>query len=98
MKVRDIIFYKEIQTAINTLWDPIGVSSFSPETDEYSSYIPALYKLLSTGANQKQIFEYLWSIETGSMGLSGNREATEKFSLWLCELRRSKKVQPSSKL
>ena len=34
----------------------------------------------------QQIFDYLWTIETVSMGMEGDKEKTKKFAIWLSEL------------
>lgn len=73
-------FYEQVREAINREWDPIGVSMYSEEVDEYDGYIPSLCRLLREKASRDQIFEYLWTIETESIGLSGNKEATEEFT------------------
>ncbi len=79
-------FYDQIRKALHYRWDPIGVACYSDEMGEYDGYIPALCGLLEKGVNQQQIFEYLWMIETNTMGLEGDKKATEEFSIWLCEL------------
>lgn len=57
-------------------WDPIGVSSFDGAEDEYDGYIPDVDALITHKASIKEIFDYLWKIETEYMGLLGNRAAT----------------------
>jgi len=77
--------YDQVRQAINRRWDPIGIASYSEEIDEYDGYIPALCRLLKEHAPRDQIFDYLWTVETESIGLSGNREATEDFADWLSD-------------
>lgn len=81
--MKDDVSYNQLREAIHYKWDPIGVMDYSSEMGEYDSYIPALYDLLKKGATQKEIFDYLWAVETDSIGLEGDREITEKFSVWL---------------
>jgi hypothetical protein len=75
-----------VRRAVHTHWDPIGVSDLTTEMGEYDSYVPGLCELLRKHALEKEVFDYLWTVETESMGLQGNRQATERFAKWLCEL------------
>ena len=75
-----------VRRAVNTDWDPIGVSDPTAEMGEYDSYVPALCELLLKHASENEIFEYLWKVETESIGLQGNRQATEQFAKWRCGL------------
>lgn len=74
------LLYKQVREAINREWDPIGVSMYSEEVNEYDSYIPSLCRLLREKASRDQIFDYLWTVETESIGLNGNKKATEEFT------------------
>ena len=64
-------------------WDPIGINYFFSEVgendDEYDKYIYPLLSLLVKQASEKEIFDYLWDIETQYMGLPGQKEKTKKF-------------------
>jgi len=79
-------FYDQVREAVHYRWDPIGVAAYSDEMGEYDGYIPALCELLEKVVDRQQIFEYLWIMETESMGLEGDRQATEDFSAWLYQL------------
>lgn len=83
-------FYDQVREAVHYRWDPIGVASYSDEMGEYDGYIPVLCKLLEKVVDHQQVFEYLWTMETDSMGLDGDRKATEEFSSWLFQLVKSK--------
>lgn len=72
--------YDQIRVAVHKQWDPIGVSAYSDEMGEYDGYIPELYKLVESKADREVIIEYLWSVETIAMGLSGDRPQTERFA------------------
>ena len=85
------IFYNEVRNAVHRRWDPIGVAVYSNEMGEYDSYIPALCEILNKGAGRQRIFEHLWIMETDSMGMDGDREATEEFASWLYQLVESKR-------
>lgn len=78
-----------IRRAVHKNWDPIGVSELTTELGEYDPYVQGLYKLVYNNASEKEIFDYLWTVETDSIGLQGNRPATERFAKWLWELSRA---------
>jgi hypothetical protein len=67
-------------------WDPIGVSQFPEAQDEYDTYVPEVYRMLSRRAEVLEVFEYLFWLETKHMGLSGNRPKTEKIAERLAAL------------
>ena len=79
-------FYVQVRKAIHYKWDPIGIGAYSVEIGEYDGYIPALCDLLEKNVGQQKIFDYLWTIETVSMGMEGDKEKTKKFAIWLSEL------------
>ena len=81
-----INLYYQVREAVHHRWDPIGVAAYSDELGEYDNYIPELCRLLKDGVSRQQIFDYLWVVETDSIGLNGNRQATEEFSFWLYQL------------
>ena len=78
--------FETVRRAVHTNWDPIGVSDLTTEMGEYDSYVPGLCELLRKHASEKEMFEYLWTVETESIGLQGNRQATERFAKGLCGL------------
>ncbi|GFM77209.1 hypothetical protein PSCICO_25350 [Pseudomonas cichorii] len=78
--------YDQVRVAIHKQWDPIGVSVYSDEMGEYDGYIPELCKLIENKADREVVIEYLWSVETIAMGLSGDRPHTEKFADQLLSL------------
>lgn len=65
---------EEIQHAISqTLmqhWDPIGVSDVPAAHDEYDSYVGPVYRMLSSGATDAELVDYLYKTETETMGLT----------------------------
>jgi hypothetical protein len=61
-------------------WDPIGVFEFPEAQDEYDTYVSEVYRLLSQRAGVCEMFDYLWWLETTHMGLSGDRQKTEKIA------------------
>ncbi|WP_018416223.1 hypothetical protein [Teredinibacter turnerae] len=80
------IFFNLVREGVHKKWDPIGVSSYTEEMGEYDGYLPSLCKLLNDGASEEQVFDFLWTVETQSMGLSGDEQATRDFSKWLVDL------------
>jgi hypothetical protein len=75
--------YEIIREAVHTRWDPIGIGESALELGEYDSYVPGLCNLLASQPSEEEVLGYLWTVETESLGLRGNREATEQFAKWL---------------
>ena len=73
-------YLKSIKTALPSEWDPIGVKHFPEAQDEYDSYAPHIYTLLITRRPRHELYDYLWRLETEHMGLTGDRQATERFA------------------
>lgn len=65
--------YKRIDEILWKDWDPIGVCGASGARDEYRSYLAQVFRLVLDGTSQDQIAEYLFSLETDAMGLSGDK-------------------------
>jgi hypothetical protein len=74
------LFHEAIRRALLTEWDPIGVGEIAEAQGEYDSYVSAIYKMLITQKPRHEVFDYLWWLETEHMGLTGDRQATEKFA------------------
>lgn len=70
---------RAIRAALLSEWDPIGVKHFPEAQEEYDSYAPHIYTLL-TSRPQEELSDYLWRLETEHMGLTGDRQATERFA------------------
>ncbi len=83
----DLHFYNLVREVVHNKWDPIGVSAYSEEMGEYDGYLPNLCQLLKDGGSEEQVFNYLWTAETDSMGLSGDEQATREFSRQLINLK-----------
>ena len=60
---------REIGEILLSVWDPIGVADIPEARDEYSGYVGAVYRVLSSGASVLDIAEYLRQIEIERMGL-----------------------------
>uniref|UniRef100_A0A486XT63 Uncharacterized protein n=1 Tax=Rheinheimera sp. BAL341 TaxID=1708203 RepID=A0A486XT63_9GAMM len=82
----DPLFYNLVREAVHKEWDPIGVYEYSEEMGEYDGYVPNLCQLLLDGGTEDQVFSFLWAVETDSMGLTGDEQATRKFSKRLVKL------------
>ncbi|MES2792393.1 MAG: hypothetical protein V4719_22440 [Planctomycetota bacterium] len=81
--------FEIVRSIVHKDWNPIGVADLTGEFGEYDSYIPGLCELLRRNASESELFDYLWTVETQSIGLIGDRQATESFAKRLCELRQS---------
>ncbi len=75
-----------IKAALLKEWDPIGVKHFPEAQEEYDSYAPHVYTLITTRPHE--LSDYLWRLETEHMGLTGNRQATERFAQRLLRIPR----------
>jgi len=65
----------EIRQILLNVWDPIGVRDEPNAQDEYDCCLGSLLNLLTTGAVDDQIAEYLWLQGTDHMGLTLQKEA-----------------------
>ncbi len=72
-------FTLEVRNLVMKNWDPIGVDDIPEAQDEYDAYIPVICQLLLNNASRKDLFDYLWELETGHMGLTGNKDHTLSF-------------------
>ncbi len=79
-------YLKAVQQALIKEWDPIGVGAIPEAQDEYGSYAPKIAEMLLAQKPRKEVLDYLWWLETEQIGLTGNRDATEKFSDRLIEI------------
>jgi hypothetical protein len=73
-------FHDAIRKALLKEWDPIGISDIAEAQDEYDSYVPDIYRLLITRRPKHEVFDYLWRLETQHMGLTGDRQSTQRFA------------------
>jgi len=62
--------YAAVRKVLFWSWDPIGVRECVKGEDEYDSYIGPVYRLLASGAPDKEIESYLVQTERETMGLS----------------------------
>jgi len=66
--------------------DPIGIQDIPEAKDEYDSYVGPVFMLLEKRSTATEFFQYLWKIETHHMGLTGDREKTERGAATLAAL------------
>ena len=60
----------EIRRVLIDSWDPCGVKGNPQAIDEYDSYLGKLFELLTTGATDVQLSDYLRWVESDCMGLN----------------------------
>jgi hypothetical protein len=70
--------YQRVGEVLHYLWDPIGVSGVPEARDEYDSYVPPVFSLLTRPAPPEEIVDFLVTTETSTMGLSGSERTQEK--------------------
>jgi hypothetical protein len=68
-------------------WDPIGVADEPEAQDEYDDYFGLIYVLLSRHESRQALIDYLWKIETVTIGMNGNKRHTEEIADRLLKLR-----------
>ena len=64
----------DIRRVLLNVWDPIGVKDEPNAQDEYDCCVGHLVTLLTRGASDDEIVDYLWERGTEHMGLSLHRE------------------------
>ena len=65
---------KQIHDVLLETWDPIGIKDEPNAQDEYDGYIGKLYDLLTSGASDSEIMDYLhWSVYE-TIGLDATRD------------------------
>jgi len=62
--------YQRTDEVLHYLWDPIHVSGIPQARDEYQSYLPQVFSLVTRCASSAEIADCLTSIERDQMGLS----------------------------
>jgi len=72
---RDVELYQRVDEILHYIWDPIGVSDMPTARDEYDSYLPTVFSLLTQdGNNSDKIAAYLVNVATDRMALHETRE------------------------
>jgi hypothetical protein len=71
--------FNHVGRILHRVWDPIGVRGIDGvEDDEYASYVPGVVRRIERGAGLDQLVDHLIAIETGEMGLRGDRDRAER--------------------
>jgi len=68
----DLELYRVVDEVLHYLWDPIGVSSIPQARDEYHGYLPHVFGMVRSSADEAAIAAYLGEVITDRMGLSAN--------------------------
>jgi hypothetical protein len=66
-QVRSLI--AQVDSVLWEVWDPIGVNDVPEARDEYTSYAPAVARLLHSGASDDVIQRHLATIILEQMGM-----------------------------
>ncbi len=80
-------YHDAIKQILLQEWDPIGVKDIPEAQDEYDSYIGGVYSRLIRQVSERELFDYLWEVETVTMGLPGNPSHAEAIVEKLMALR-----------
>lgn len=83
---RALSLERQVRSALLAEWDPIGIKNIAEAANEYDAFAPALAEMLRSKRSEAEIFDYLWQLETGHMGLTGDRDATQRFAVYLSQL------------
>lgn len=70
--IKENELYKRIDEILQYIWDPIGISGCPGARDEYNSYIPEIYELLSRNNAKEEITKTLNRIQNERMGLKSD--------------------------
>ncbi|WP_461638793.1 hypothetical protein [Labilibaculum euxinus] len=79
--------YSEVDWVLWNDWDPIGVNDYGGPSDEYTGYVPQIYKLLTDLKDETEIAEHLDFIATDNMGLNRNPKESQRIARLLIEKR-----------
>jgi hypothetical protein len=77
---REALLYQRCDEVLHYVWDPIGISGIPVARDEYASYLPAIFDLVRTQADEAQIASYLLDVEAQWMGLSPDAERANEIA------------------
>lgn len=65
----------EIRRVLLNVWDAIGIGDQANAQDEYDCCLGTIYHLLTDGASNEKIRDYLWTQATEHMGWNVRKEA-----------------------
>jgi hypothetical protein len=69
--------FRRVQQVIRMEWDPIGIGHCPEAMHEYDGYCRDVFDLLREQPTVEEVYGYLWSAETGHLGLAGDSAKTE---------------------
>ena len=69
--------YRRVDEILTYLWDPIGISWVPQARDEYSAYLPQVFKRVIDGQSANKIADCLIQFETESIGLNSTIKSKE---------------------
>lgn len=75
---KEQILYRQIDEILWTDWDPIGINDCEQARDEYTGYLPHVWRFKLQSADPETIAQYLFDVETDRMGLNGDIEHCRK--------------------
>ena len=64
------VAFKALHDVLINEWDPIDVNDSPEAQNEYDSYIPVIFRLVSEGKSDRDIADHLAMIESDWMGLT----------------------------
>ncbi|HEY4201490.1 MAG TPA: hypothetical protein VGM83_13125 [Devosiaceae bacterium] len=64
----------QVRSILLDHWDPISIRNVPGARGKYDSYIGGLLRITIAGASAADIAARLFDIETGQMGLGGDRD------------------------
>lgn len=69
-------------------WDPLGIRGIVELQDEYDAYVQPIHQLLASHLPEirQAIFNYLWSVETKTLNLDGDRHAIDRCAARLMQV------------
>lgn len=70
----DRALFRAVDEVLHYIWDPIGVSRTPVARDEYSAYLPQVFKLVRENCSEAAIADYLGAVATDRMGLSSRKQ------------------------
>ncbi len=71
--------FEFIEDLLSYEWDPLGLNGFGPR-DEYQTYVPQLFSLAIGNATADQIADRLRSVETETLGVTGDFEKCKQLA------------------
>ena len=88
--------YRRVDETLYYLWDPIGVGTVPEARDEYESYLPRVFSLLTARAPSQEIIDFLVTTETETMGSGDSQRARERAERVVAILTRWREVLSES--